>query len=345
MNSFFSVQKKINYIQIIKIAFGSCVSILIADFFHLSYSASAGVVTLLTIQNTKKETLFITLKRFLSFLISIVIAYIVFQAAGYHPFSYGLYLLLFVGICYILNLEVGISMNAVLATHFLIEKSMGIHWVLNELSIFLLGSGIGILLNLYIPKKINVIRENQEAIEEKIREILGGMASSLLNPLQDSTSEEKLSLLNDYLKEGLSSAYENMNNTLLGDMGYYIQYMQMRKEQYKILKRIHTLIETLNIVPVQAVPIADYMNHASATLHEYNNAIELLDELQKISDDFKLHPLPVSREEFENRAILFQIIHELEAFLVCKRDFVTGLTPNQKQTFWNQSKQSVPYKK
>lgn len=337
MNSFFSIQKKINYIQIIKIAIGSCLSILIADFLHLNYSASAGVITLLTIQNTKKETLLITLKRSFSFLISVVIAYIVFGLTGYHPFSYGLYLLLFIGICYMLSLEVGISMNAVLATHFLIEKSMSLPWIFNELFIFLLGSGIGILLNLYIPKKITVIREIQMGIEEKIREILCEMASSLLNPLEGPISQENLILLNNSLKDGLSSAYENMNNTLLGDMGYYIEYMQMRKEQYKILQRIHTLIKNLDTVPVQAIPIADYMNYIESTLHEYNNAIQLLDGLQEILGDFKSHPLPVSRTEFENRAILFQIIHELEAFLICKRDFVAGLTPDQKRIFWNQN--------
>lgn len=330
--------KKINYIQILKIAIGSCISILIADFFHLSYSSSAGVITLLTIQNTKKETLLITLKRFLSFLISLIIAYIIFQFTGYHPLSYGLYLLLFVGVCYLLDLEVGISMNAVLATHFLIESSMSYHWIMNELSLFLLGSGIGLLLNLYIPKNIMVIKQDQVTIEDNIKDILCQMASSLLDPVQDSASKENLEQLNDQLKEGLSRAYENMNNTLFGDVRYYIQYMQMRKDQYHILKRIQSSIESLNTVPVQAITIADYINHIATTLHEYNNAIDLLEELEKISDSFKSDPLPVSRIEFENRAVLFQIIHELEIFLICKRDFVVALTPFQVKTFWNQSK-------
>lgn len=330
--------KKINFIQIVKIAIGSCISILIADFFHLSYSSSAGVITLLSIQNTKKETLNITLKRFLSFIISTTIAFLTFRFMGYHPFSYGFYLFLFVGICYLFNLEEGISMNAVLATHFLIEKSMSYQWIFNELYLLILGTGIGVLLNLYIPKKIMVIKQDQADIEGSIKEILVQMASSLLSPLQESESKDSIKVLNTRLKESLLRAYENMNNTLLGDARYYIQYMQMRKDQCNILIRIDSLIKTLNSVPIQAYTITDYMNHIASTFHENNNAIALLDELQKITMDFKNDPLPSDRLEFENRAILFQIINELELFLVSKRDFVAALTASQIKTFWNQSR-------
>lgn len=330
--------KKINYIQIIKIAVGSCISILIADFFHLSYSSSAGVITLLSIQNTKKETLLITMKRLLSFIISFIIAFFIFSLTGYHPFSYGFYLLIFVGICYLFNLEEGISMNAVLTTHFLIEKSMSPHWLMNELSLFLLGSGIAVLLNLYIPKKIMIIKQDQVEIENNIKEILYQMSTSLLNPLAESRLTKNLQLLDMQLKISLSRAYENMNNTLLGDTRYYIQYMQMRKDQCNILKRMNSQIKSLNTVPSQAHTIANYINTIASSYHEYNNAIDLLEGLQKIIVDFKLDPLPSSRLEFENRAILFQLISELEVFLVSKRDFVAALTTSQIRTFWNQSK-------
>ena len=48
--------KNINLIKVIKIAVGTGLAIFIADTFGLNYSVSAGMITLLSIQDTKKST-------------------------------------------------------------------------------------------------------------------------------------------------------------------------------------------------------------------------------------------------------------------------------------------------
>ena len=48
--------KNINLIKVIKIAVGTGLAIFIAGIFGLNYSASAGIITLLSIQDTKKST-------------------------------------------------------------------------------------------------------------------------------------------------------------------------------------------------------------------------------------------------------------------------------------------------
>ena len=44
--------------------------------------------------------------------------------------------------------------------------------------------------------------------------------------------------------------------------------------------------------------------------------------------------LPATREEFEARAILFQVLLELEEFLRMKREFVAELTAEEIGEFW-----------
>ena len=61
-------QKKMA-LKALKIAVGSCAAIMIAQFFELSYAASAGIITLLTVQNTRKDTIELTLERLWSFLL------------------------------------------------------------------------------------------------------------------------------------------------------------------------------------------------------------------------------------------------------------------------------------
>ena len=44
--------------------------------------------------------------------------------------------------------------------------------------------------------------------------------------------------------------------------------------------------------------------------------------------------LPATREEFENRAILYHILMDLEDFLLRKKKFVQGLSQKQKELYW-----------
>ncbi len=328
--------KKLNYTQLFKIAAGSCLAILLADRLGLHYSASAGIITLLSIQNTKKETLLITGKRFLSFLLSVAISFLIFRLLGYHAFSFGIFLLLFVGACYLLKLEDGIAMNAVLTTHFLIEKSINLYWIKNELTLLIVGAGIGVLLNLYIPRNTDAIKRDQLSIEGYMKIILNHLSAALLRHEEEITLTEEFQSLENHLEEALTRAYANMNNTLLTDTRYYIQYMQMRKNQTAILQRISSSIDFIETFPVQAQKISEFISHIAETFYEYNNALGLLARLQEIKLEFKSEPLPDSREEFENRAVLFQILNELDAFLLLKKEFALSLTASQLQKYWNQ---------
>ena len=49
----------------------------------------------------------------------------------------------------------------------------------------------------------------------------------------------------------------------------------------------------------------------------------------------KKEGLPVNREEFESRAVLYHILMDLEEFLVFKQRFVKGLNERQKREYWD----------
>jgi uncharacterized membrane protein YgaE (UPF0421/DUF939 family) len=44
--------------------------------------------------------------------------------------------------------------------------------------------------------------------------------------------------------------------------------------------------------------------------------------------------LPVTREEFETRAILYILLMNFRMFLTIKKDFVESLSEGQKRKFW-----------
>lgn len=292
-----------------------------ADQLGLAYSASAGIITLLTIQNTKKETIVIALRRIIAFVVAVIIAYTLFSALGYTSIIFGLFVFIFVGVCNIFGLQDGIAMNSVLTTHFLIEKNMEKAFIINEVSILLIGMSIGIGLNLVMPKYKKKLKQEQAMIEESIKQVLREMAAVL-------RGEEKAIRINQLeldLEQLLDKAYEEAGNRFLTDTKYLISYLKMRSSQILVLKNIKEDIEKMSEILPQTHLVADYMEKVSYSFHELNDVKDLRADLEKLYDFFSQAALPADRQEFENRAILFVILKEMEYFLEIKGEFSSQL--------------------
>lgn len=335
---------KLDYLKIGKIAAGAGLAIAIAEGIGLRYSASAGVITLLSIQDTRRETIYVTISRILSFLISLLLAAVSFRICGYRPLAVSLFLLLFTGLCVRLQMLEGLSVNTVLTTHFLGEQSMSAAHIRNEALLLLIGAGIGVLLNLYMPGKEKQIKASQRQVEEQMRQILWNMAEILSGkrPEEGSISQVEAAFqrLDAELDRGERSAFQEMENHLwfAGRRDfrkpYYLRYMNMRKTQQLALIRIREPLGRIRALPVQAQQIGAVMTQIGNHFHQCNNAEGLLERLEEVKRQMKEQPLPKEREEFENRALLYQILLELEEFLMIKKDFAGSLSEEEIQRFW-----------
>lgn len=347
--------KKINILFLLKTGVGSAVAILLADWLGLAFSPSAGVITLLTIQNTKKETIFVAARRILAFVLANALAYLIFNGFGYTAIAFGGFIFLFVAVCTILGLQDGISMNAVLMTHYLIEKRMNLALIFNEIALLFIGMGLGILLNLIMPRNREWIRREQKALEEEMKNILREMGEALrhkdacLLQKKDSTDKDKADFNEIRIKHTpvdfrgfekmlemlIKRAYEEAGNTFFADTKYQVSYFEMRKLQMNVLKDISEKIDQIPVLLNQSIPIAGYFGIIADSFHERNNVNGLLEELNRLYQYFKNEKLPETREEFEYRAILFQILKELEYFLLIKRNFILELEDRNMKTYWN----------
>ncbi len=322
------------YSKILKIAIGSAIAMLIAYWIGLEYAVSAGVITLLTIQDTKKETVMVSIVRFIAFLMAAILAWIVFTVCAYNPVAYGLFLLLFVGIGYHFKMYEAIPINAVLATHYLLEKQMTLSLVGNEALLLLIGAGIGTLMNLYIPSNLKYILAGQRIIEEDIKNILSRMSQKLIVLDKSDYNDKCFGPLSEHIEVSLKHAYTNMNNSFFQETQYYIKYMEMRKQQCEVLREIYEKIIGLTTVPDQAYLVADFIKEISSSLAESNNAKKLIEEEEQLLARLKDTPLPITREEFEDRAILYMILKDFRIFLKMKESFAESLTEEQKRKYW-----------
>lgn len=178
----------------------------IAGALGLKYSVSAGIITILSIQNTKRKSLSVAIQRMIACLLALTISSVLFTMLGHNAIIFGLFLLVFIPLAVKFNLQEGIVVNSVLATHILAEKYISINLFINEILLMFIGAGIALLLNLYMPSIEKEIWEDQFYIEEKMKEILIQM-SIALRELSVSLKEDEL--FND-LEERLFKAKKSL---------------------------------------------------------------------------------------------------------------------------------------
>lgn len=119
---------------------------------------------------------------------------------------------------------------------------------------------------------------------------------------------------------------------------YLIHNMRVTEERLSTLHNLHYEAKRIRMIPAQAQIIADYIRYLSDYVVEHNSPEEQIGKLEQIFIDMKDEPLPESREEFENRAVLYHILMDLEEFLIMKRRFINGLNEKQRELYWKDEK-------
>lgn len=308
-------------LKMVKMSLAFWIAMSIAQVFSFQYAPSAGIVAILTIQNTKKETLTICLKRILSFFVSLLSAFVVFSVIGYSALSFSIFLFIFVGFSFLFHLEDGIAMNAVITTHYLIEKSMNLYWIQNEMSIFTIGICVGILVNLYMPSRQHQIRQSLESVDAQMKNILIQMSHCLMKEKKTGLLYQTFDELLLMIDEMLSQAYEQINNQLINDTKYEVNYLLMRKRQLLVLKDIYDLLIQIEFNGKQVLLISQYFEEMAKEYHEDNDVLHLKHCFDQLEFQFQQDALPQTRYEFENRAILYTMFTYLQKFLNLKQEF------------------------
>lgn len=322
-------------LKLVKIAAGCVLSLFLADMLGLRYSTAAGIITLLTIQDTSRETIVISVKRICAFLLATALAYTAFHAFGYHVFSYGIFLFLFIACCMPLHFGEAVSINAVLATHYLMEKNMSPAFIGNEALLLLIGAGIGTLLNLYMPGKEREIRLMQQRLEEDLRAVLSRMAEYIGKEDRSDYTGSCFDKLQADIAAGKKQAFAYMNNTFFQESKYFIDYMNMREQQTVVLRDIYKKIMSMRTVLPQTAQVAELLGETAAAFGESNNARDLLAKRKEVLGRMQASELPATRQEFEDRAVLYGILTDLAYFLQLKKEFADALTKEQVLKYWD----------
>ena len=317
----------------IKTAVGATLAMLISESLGLNYALSAGIITVLSVQNTKRKSLETGLARLNSTLLALGISCLMFTLFGFNSVAFGIYLLIFIPLAVKFKLSDGIAVSSVLVTHVLGEGTISLAILWNEVMLMVIGAGIAILFNLYMPNMIAQIKKDQDEIEEHFRTVLFCLANTTRSQAVAIDEEELFESLERHLDQARTRAERNRQNYFLEEMTYYVQYMEMRAMQYQVLTNMRQTLGKVMMTVEQSNLLADLTEHIANSLHEFNTADELIKETQMVLMCCRNQELPKSREEFENRAMLFQYLNDVMHLLEIKRQFIQNLTSKQIELF------------
>jgi uncharacterized membrane protein YgaE (UPF0421/DUF939 family) len=308
-------------LRTIKTAVSATLSMAFAGSLGLLFPASAGIISVLSVTNTKKTSLMTGIYRLFSLALATLIAYGCFSLLGFTSLAFGLYLLLFIPSAVYFRLSDGIVVSSVLVTQYLIEKDLSWSIIANEFLLMTIGVGFALLLNLYMPDVEKRLKEDQVVIETMFRKILTNMAAYLNQHGKERNLFESCDDLKGYIQEGESWAKNHAENQLLSSDNYYLEYFIMRKMQSNSLKDMLKILEKITVEAEQVENIQRLLEFTAETFAENNDGQAILDKVAEVYEEYRQKALPKTREEFENRAQLFQLLQIFQSFIEIKAEF------------------------
>ncbi|OIU71129.1 aromatic acid exporter family protein [Rossellomorea aquimaris] len=312
----------------LKTGIGTALAISLAQLLQLDNFVSAGILTILCIQNTKKKSVKASSSRFAACVIAMLFSAAFFEFIAYHPAVIGLLLLVFIPVTVSMRIKEGIVTSSVIILHVYSAGNVTLGLFENELGIIVIGIGIALIMNLYMPSVENKLAEYQVQIEANFYKIF----CELINHLKTNQSDwdgREITETEELLKEAKSLAFKEVENHFLRHEDLYYLYFKMREKQFEILQRILPIAASISIKVEPGKKIAHFLEELSLHIHPGNTALFYLKKLYDMKVEFEQMELPKTREEFEVRAALYQFVREMEQYLLIKSSF-KGIQKNEK---------------
>lgn len=118
-------------------------------------------------------------ERFVACVVGIIFSSVFFEGIGYHPLTIGLLLLLFIPTVVILKAKDGIVTSIVIILHIFSAGNVTLNLIINELGLIIIGIGVALLVNLYMPSVDKQLKAYQQEIEILFGNILNEMVHYL----------------------------------------------------------------------------------------------------------------------------------------------------------------------
>jgi len=306
----------------VKMTLVGVIASLIAKFINLDYWMTAGILAILSIHLTKRDSVIISSKRLIDSVFGLLLSTLLFIAFGYEFWVFGVFIFIFAFSSWTLKIAEGIVPGLVLVTHLLIEGSFSLALLGNELSLIFISIGIATIFNIFYPTSNEKdLITHVKSIDHLVADHLFMLSLLVKDPEYTEEYYRHYIYVDHKIKEFIDIVELVDKDLLFQNDHSYLAYFHMRKEQTNYIRHMYMQAVKINKLHPYALDISNYIVELSGDIGHYNKAADQLRQLEAIQQEFKKTELPKTREEFEIRAKLFQILIEIESLLTVKIDF------------------------
>jgi len=303
----------------LKTAVGASLAIAIAQVFNLDFYTSAGILTILCVQPTKKKSVHAVYIRIIASGIALLYSYLFFEIFGYNPLVLAFMLLFYIPTLVSFKITGAFVSSAVIIFHIYSVANFTKELFWNQILLMTIGFSVGLLINMYMPDIEPKLKEYMMEIEQLYTKIFEEIAKYLRegDTLWDG---KELVEADRVLNKAKALAFSDVENHLTRKKNSYYLYFDMRERQLEIIERVLPKITTLPVIVQQAEIVAVFMEEISKKVHSGNTAAIFRARLEEVKREFAAMPLPDSHEKFLAMASLYQFIEEMDNYLIIKQN-------------------------
>ena len=257
----------------------------------LEFAAAAGIIAILNVFDTRKATIEGGLKRTLSAIIALLIGGFLFEKIGYKTWVFGLYLLLFVPVSFLLKIELGLGPSSVIVTHLLAFGKIDVSIILNEMALVFIGTGFAMLTNFYAPTRQDKLNNLIESIDDDMKFILNLFGESLVQNLDVKLYEDKISELEADIDRAIDIAIIE-NDNLFENSRDLLFDLRLREREMDLLQEMYDDLRTIPPEYSDGKYISDILIQASQNLTKREDMINLKERIDFLKNHYHMMKLP-----------------------------------------------------
>lgn len=306
---------KIGY-RNIKTTIAVILAMYLGYWLDISSYTYAGVVAAIALQATRRQAVFVSLKLFASALISILLSTLVFWWAGFQLWLVGVLLLFLIPVLVRFKIERGVIISLVVMLHVFNTGTVAGLPQINTLILLIIGIGTSLIVNLlYMPDTTKKLEELRRRLLDRTSSVFQHMYRHLTEDDYVWSGRELLEIA-ELNKQGKDMSLVLLENSLLRNNDDYYTFFRQQEKRLDIIERMAIALSRVDRPMVQTHLLASLFRDLSEQLAVGNlESKRLIRKLRELEVQFKAMDLPATREEFEVRAALLQVLRELENYL------------------------------
>lgn len=338
MKNIKSVFKKIKFNKVIRIALGSAIAFAICHRLGLKNASSSAVIVLLSIQDTGRDTFKEVIKRIFSYFFSMTAAIVLFTYLGSRFEAFFLFMLVLTALTYLFGWSSTLSSSTVVASHFLTESNYGGDFVFSEILLLAIGTVIAMISNIFIYDDTKTIKKDIKGIDEGMKTLLKKLSLYIKGDITSEDEQEETDSLLTHIENSRQKAINSIKNVSDASSHYYIDYVDMRESQRKTIMRIKDDLVGLSEgtpLPLKE-DVISVIEDIADTIDRRDSYLTREHLIQALRHSYNRLPIPQTKDELENTAILRDVISELEFFVELRENFIKKLTEEQLKKYYTE---------